>query len=193
MSEDKESTFEILSKIDTTSMSKKKGQYEYIPWSVAMREVLKVFPDASWEVINYDNLPYLKTDVGYFVACSVTINELTRSIMLPVLDYRNNVIPKPNASQINNSQMRALTKALALHGFGLSMWAGEDINDDEQKVKEEKPAYPQDRFDANLEDWGSLINQGKTHQGIVNNITAKYTLTDEQVKTIISIGVNDAK
>ena len=193
MSEDKESTFEILSKIDTTSMSKKKGQYEYIPWSVAMREVLKVFPDASWEVINYDNLPYLKTDVGYFVACSVTINELTRSIMLPVLDYRNNVIPKPNASQINNSQMRALTKALALHGFGLSMWAGEDINDDEPEVKQEKPAYPQDRFDANLEDWGSLINQGKTHQGIVNNITAKYTLTDEQVKTIISIGVNDAK
>ena len=47
---------------------------------------------------------------------------------MPVLDYKNQVALTPTASDINKTQMRALTKAIALHGLGIDLWAGEDIN-----------------------------------------------------------------
>ena len=45
----------------------------------------------------------------------------------PVLDNRNNPNEKPNAFHINTSLQRALAKAIALHGLGLYIFAGEDL------------------------------------------------------------------
>ena len=39
----------------------------------------------------------------------------------------NKPIAKPNAFQINTSIQRALVKAIALHGLGLYIYAGEDL------------------------------------------------------------------
>ena len=72
-------------------------------------------------------MPYLKTDTGYFVEVEVCIENICRSQLHPVLDYRNKPIAKPDAFQINTSIQRALAKAIALHGLGLNIFVGEDL------------------------------------------------------------------
>lgn len=120
--------FKILNNVDVMPLTKKKGKFDYLSWSNAVREASKLFPAMIWEMTKWDNLPYLKTEVGYFVECSVTIEGLIKTQMMPVLDFKNQTATAPKANDINKSQMRALTKAIALHGLGIDLWAGEDIN-----------------------------------------------------------------
>ena len=84
--------------------------------------------------------PYMKTDTGYFVKVSVTIEGITRTQIHPVLDNVNKTILKPNAYQINTSIARCLVKCFALHGLGLYIYQGEDLPQEEaEKVEENKP------------------------------------------------------
>ena len=121
-------TFQVLNNVDVMPLTKEKGKFRYLSWSNAVREASKLFPDITWEMTKWDSLPFLKTELGYFVECSVTINKLTKTQMMPVLDFKNQTASAPMASDINKSQMRALTQAIALHGLGIDLWAGEDIN-----------------------------------------------------------------
>jgi hypothetical protein len=120
--------FKVLNNVDVMPLTKKKGKFDYLSWSNAVREASKLFPAMTWEMTKWDHLPYLKTEVGYFVECSVTIEGLIKTQMMPVLDFKNQTATAPKANDINKSQMRALTKAIALHGLGIDLWAGEDIN-----------------------------------------------------------------
>ena len=121
-------TFKTLNNVDVSALTKEKGKFKYLSWSNAVREASKLFPDMTWEMTKWDCLPYLKTEVGFFVECSVTINGITKTQMMAVLDFKNQTATAPKANDINKSQMRALTKAIALHGLGIDLWAGEDLN-----------------------------------------------------------------
>jgi hypothetical protein len=121
-------SFNVLNNVDVTPLTKKKGNFSYLSWSNAVREASKLYPDMSWEFTKWDYLPYLKTEVGYFVECTVTIGSTVKTQMMAVLDFKNQTAMSPKANDINKSQMRALTKAIALHGLGIDLWAGEDIN-----------------------------------------------------------------
>jgi len=120
--------FKVLNNVDISSLVQMKGKLPYLSWSNAVREASKLFPEITWEMTKWDSLPFLKTEVGYFVECTVTINGLSKTQMMPVLDFKNQTATAPKANDINKAQMRALTKAIALHGLGLDLWAGEDIN-----------------------------------------------------------------
>lgn len=120
--------FKTLNNVDVKPLTKKKGNFDYLSWSNAVREASKLYPEMTWEFTKWESLPYLKTEVGYFVECSVTINGLVKTQMMAVLDFKNQTAMSPKANDINKSQMRALTKAIALHGLGIDLWAGEDIN-----------------------------------------------------------------
>jgi hypothetical protein len=48
-------------------------------------------------------------------------------MQLPVMDHRNRPIVEPDAFQLNTAMQRALVKAIALHGLGLYIYAGEDL------------------------------------------------------------------
>lgn len=120
--------FKTLNNVDVKPLTKKKGNFDYLSWSNAVREASKLYPEMTWEFTKWESLPYLKTEVGYFVECSVTINSLVKTQMMAVLDFKNQTAMSPKANDINKSQMRALTKAIALHGLGIDLWAGEDIN-----------------------------------------------------------------
>ena len=78
------------------------------------------------------------TEGGFFVKVSVTIDGITRSQIHPVLDNRNQTIEKPNANDINTSIMRCLAKAIALHGLGLYIFAGEDLPEPDQLEAKER-------------------------------------------------------
>ena len=123
------SVFETLSAVDVTPVTQKKGQFDYLSWSNAVRELLKAYPSATWEFGEWQDMPYLKTEVGYFVTCTVTIDEIARKQLMPILDFKNKavMIGKLTSDQVNKAQMRALAKAIALHGLGLDLWAGEDL------------------------------------------------------------------
>ena len=45
----------------------------------------------------------------------------------PVLNHQNQPIAAPNSFQINTSIQRCLAKAIALHGLGIHLFAGEDL------------------------------------------------------------------
>lgn len=79
------------------------------------------------EVRRFDGLPYLRTEVGHFVEVAVTVEGITLSQIHPALDGRNRPIPEPTSFDINSSIQRALVKAIALHGLGLYIYAGEDL------------------------------------------------------------------
>lgn len=119
--------FKTLSDIDISSMVRQKGQYWYLPWANAVREVVKNYPSMTWSFTDYDGLPFLETKLGFFVECSVIIDGLCRKQMMPVLDFKNKTNMEPMANDINKCQMRALAKAISLHGLGLDLWAGEDL------------------------------------------------------------------
>ena len=133
MAEAKKNVFEILSKIDVGSHIEKKGQFSYLSWAWAVRELRKARPDATWVVIRFDDKPYMKTDCGYFVEVAVMVDGITLSQIHPVLNHVNKPIEKPNAFDINTSIQRCLVKAIALHGLGLSIYAGEDLPINQKK------------------------------------------------------------
>jgi len=122
------SVFQTLSEIDVKQMTKQKGKMAYIPWSVCVREISKIYSDFTWEFTKFDGLPFLATVTGFYVECSVTIKGITRKQMRPVMDFTNRAMMEPSAMDIDKAQQRALAKAIALHGFGLDLWAGEDFD-----------------------------------------------------------------
>lgn len=65
-----------------------------------------------------------------------------------------------------------------------------DIKNSDKKAL---PLYPKDRFDANKSEWEFSINSGKhTPNSIINMISTKHTLTDEQKEAIKKLGAIDA-
>jgi hypothetical protein len=134
--------FDDLYKIDVKKHIEKKGQFSYLSWPYAVAELRKAAPDATWETIKFDGKPYCETKAGCFVEVAVTVNGITLSQIHPVLDMRNQTILAPNAFQINTSIQRCLVKAIALHGLGLYIYAGEDLPEVEPiKHPLDAPAY----------------------------------------------------
>ena len=128
----RENTFEKLNKVDVSKFTEKKGQFNYLSWAHAVRELLKACPEATWEVHLFENAdgtkqPYMKNGTGSYVQVSVNVDNVVRSQIHPVLDHRNQPIDNANAFQINTSIQRCLAKAIALHGLGLYIFAGEDL------------------------------------------------------------------
>ena len=143
MSNTKQSTFMKLYKTDVSKYVEKKGQFNYLSWANAVAELKKACPTARWGVTKAeDGAPFFRTECGYFVDVWVEVDGVSLSQIHPVLDNRNQSIEKPNAFQINTSLQRALAKAIALHGLGLYIFAGEDLPEpDALTPKEEENLY----------------------------------------------------
>jgi hypothetical protein len=129
--------FEALNKINVNEHIDKKGKFSYLSWPYAVAELRKHAPDATWETIKSDGKPYCHTDAGCFVEVAVTVNGITLSQIHPVLDVYNKTVKSPDAFQINTSIQRCLVKAIALHGLGLYIYAGEDLPETEPEPKPE--------------------------------------------------------
>ena len=166
----RENTFEVLNKVDVSKFTEKKGQFNYLSWAYAVRELLKVCPDATWEVHLFDNAdgtkqPYMKNGTGAYVQVTVDVDSVKRTQVHPVLDNRNKPIEKPNAFEINTSIQRCLAKAIALHGLGLYIFAGEDLPESDPLSDAHK--YELNELASKIKDESlrdgvyQAINQGK--------------------------------
>ncbi len=128
-----ENYFVRLNAVNVSEHIEKKGQFSYLSWPFAVAQLRQADPAATWEVRRFEGLPYLKTEAGFFVEVAVTVQGVSLSQIHPVLDAKNRPIELPNAFDINTSIQRALVKAIALHGLGLYIYAGEDLPTTEQE------------------------------------------------------------
>jgi hypothetical protein len=116
------SKYAELRKIDVSSKIEKKNGLSYLSWAWACDQLLQQDPMATWSY----GQPVL---FGETVMVFCTVNAFGKSMtaQLPVMDYRNKAIPNPDAFAVNTAMMRCLAKAIALHGIGLYIYAGEDL------------------------------------------------------------------
>lgn len=133
--------FEELRKIDCSAHVEKKGGFSYLSWPYAIGELLTRHPEATWRVVETaEGSPAWCTQNGWFVKVAVTVNGIERTQIHPILDGRNQPIKEPNAFHVNTSIQRALVKAIALHGLGLYIYAGEDLPTDAEAQHDIKPS-----------------------------------------------------
>lgn len=119
--------FAQLNAINVNDHIEKKGGFSYLSWPYAVAQLRTADPAATWEVRRFNGLPYLATETGVFVEVTVTVQGVCLSQIHPVLDGRNRPLLAPTAFDINTSIQRCLVKAIALHGLGLYIYAGEDL------------------------------------------------------------------
>jgi len=122
-----------LLKINVNDHVEKKGNLSYLSWAWAWAEVLKIDPGAQWTAHEWDNSPIMVLRNGTaMVKVSVEIKGDIKTCILPVMDNRNRAIVDPDAFAVNTAIMRCLAKAIAMHGLGLYIYAGEDLPESEK-------------------------------------------------------------
>ena len=135
-----ENYFVELNSINVNDHTEKKNNLTYLSWAWAWGEVKKRFPDATYKVYEDDNGCIYWTDGRTaWVKTGVTVNGIEHIEYLPIMDFKNRSIPLSDITSfdVNKSIQRSLTKAVARHGLGLYIYAGEDLPEDEQESKPE--------------------------------------------------------
>lgn len=125
-----------LAAINVNDKLEKKNGLSYLSWAWAWDQLLRADPDA----MHHYEQPVTFGDGTMMVFCTVTAFGKPRTAHLPVMDYKNRAIQNPDAFAVNTAMQRCLVKAIALHGLGLYIYAGEDLPDGE-----EKPKHPAER------------------------------------------------
>lgn len=135
-----ENYFAELYAINVNKYVEKKNGLSYVSWPFAWGEVKKLHPDATYTIYeNADGLFYHTDGRTCWVKTGVTVNGIEHIEYLPVMDFKNRSIPVEQVTSfdVNKAIQRSLTKAVARHGLGLYIYAGEDLP--ESEAPEEKP------------------------------------------------------
>lgn len=151
--------FDELNNINVSDHTEKRknGETEltYLSWSWAWAEFKKKCPNAKYEIKMFNGLPYVFDEkTGYMVFTSVTVDDITHDMWLPVMDGNNKAMKnveyeyytrKGNRTvapatmfDINKAIMRCLVKNLAMFGLGLYIYAGEDLPENTTDKTEKK-------------------------------------------------------
>lgn len=129
------SVFETLNAVNVNGHTEKKNGLTYLSWAWAWAEVKKAFPDANYTIYeNNQGWNYFTDGRTGWVKTGVTINGMEHIEFLPIMDFKNKSIPLDNITSfdVNKAIQRSLTKAVARHGLGLYIYAGEDLPEEEQ-------------------------------------------------------------
>ncbi len=110
-----------LSRKDVSAGVERKGNLDYLSWAYAWNALCEEHPDSDF----YFEEPTTFPDGSVMVKVSVTVNERTRTMQLPVMNHRNQAIQSPNARDISDAQMRCLVKCIALFGLGIGLYLGD--------------------------------------------------------------------
>ena len=143
---DKELTYkdvwDKLSKIDCSDKIQKKMNLSYLSWAWAWGVLQEHYPQAQYIFYQGDNdVPYVQFPDGTAeVRCRVSIDNLSREMWLPVMDFKKNAVQNPSSMEVNFAKMRCLTKCLGMYGLGHYIYAGEDVpSADDDTGKKAKP------------------------------------------------------
>lgn len=147
-----ENYFAELNRIDVGEHIEKKNGLSYLAWAWAWGELKKrhptayytVYEDARGCIYHTDGKTcWVKTGVSVEISDGRWVEHIE---YLPVMDFRNQSISaeKVTSMDVNKAIQRSLTKAVARHGLGLYIYAGEDLPDDDgdglKPARSAKPA-----------------------------------------------------
>ena len=146
MAQTEKNYFITLNEIDVSKKTEKKSGLTYLSWAWAWGELKKIHPDATYTIYETPEGCFYFTDGRTcWVKTGVTVNGIEHIEYLPVMDYRNKSIPKDQVTSfdVNKTIQRSLTKAVARHGLGLYIYAGEDLpgTKEEEEEKEKERAF----------------------------------------------------
>ena len=128
-----DSVWHNLSRFDVSKEVEQKGRFDYLSWAWAWAFVKEKYPHATFEKHifrdNQDNpLPFMRDTKGHtYVAVTVTIEKVSHTEIHYVMDNKNQSVTHPDGGQVNKALQRCLVKAIAFHGLGLNVYAGEDL------------------------------------------------------------------
>lgn len=137
--------FTKLAAVDCSGKIEKKNGLSYLSWAWAWGELKKRYPASYYTIYeNKDGLNYHTDGKTAWVKTGVTLvdsfNNFSLELIeyLPVMDYKNNSIPleRITSFDVNKAIQRSLTKAIARHGLGLYIYAGEDLPEETAKAPE---------------------------------------------------------
>lgn len=135
-----DSVWHNLSRFDVSKEVEQKGRFDYLSWAWAWAFVKEKYPTATFEKHifkdNQDNpLPFMRDTKGHtYVAVTVTIEGVSHTEIHYVMDHKNQSVQHPDGGQVNKALQRCLVKAIAFHGLGLNVYAGEDLPMDLDEV-----------------------------------------------------------
>lgn len=196
--------FEELNAINVNDKTEKKksGSTEltYLSWTWAWTEVKKRYPDAHYEIMMHDGLPYVYDEnTGYMVFTTVTIDGISHMMWLPVMDGANKAMKskpytystKYNGEKtveaatmfdVNKTIMRCLVKNLAMFGLGLYIYAGEDLPEteaEEQKTAQEVAKKKLEKIDAGqIEELKKTLSENGIDEAFVLSLYKLKDLSD---------------
>ena len=189
------SVFETLNSINVNDKVEKKNNLTYLSWAWAWAEVKKHYPTATYTIYEDVNGMFYHSDgKSAWVKTGVTINDQEHIEYLPVMDFRNNsiLLDKITSVDVNKTIQRSLTKAIARHGLGLYVYAGEDLPGGETNVATKKPvAKKMTTIELKVgdENWDKVLkyvvaNKSKGLKVIGEELKTKYSMTADVKKEI---------
>ena len=171
------SAFEVLNKINVNEHTEKKNGLTYLSWAWAWGELLKQFPDSTYTIYeNKDGWNYHTDGKTCWVKTGVTVDGKEYIEYLPVMDFKNRSISADAVTSfdVNKAIQRSLTKAVARHGLGLYIYAGEDLPEveaeEQPKVKEKSP---RERLIAKLHEKGIDVTAYAAEKNLNSKTTAE--------------------
>lgn len=181
----KNNIFKQLSSIDVKGKVEKKGKHDYISWATAWHLVKTEFPDAQRKVYecNETGLNFFTDGRTAYVKVGITIEDVEHIDYLPVMDFRNKSLPidKVTSMDINTTIQRSTAKAIAMHGLGLSLWIGEDLNKVVETPSEPLKTSKHIVLDIGDNNWAKVLkfvaaNKELGLPKIVSQLETKYSI-----------------
>lgn len=163
------SVFQTLFEVNVNDHVERKNNLTYLSWPFAWAEVKKLYPSANYRIYENENgWNYFTDGRTCWVKTGVTVEDLEHIEYLPVMDYKNKSISADQVTSfdVNKAIQRSLTKALARHGLGLYIYAGEDLPEIETERITPKEALVLKKLIDGLEDSKKVFARLMTKYGI---------------------------
>lgn len=176
-----ENNFLKLAAIDVRPFIEHKGKLSYVSWVFAVEQLMRVDPQANW--VFHDPQMFGES---MMVSCTVTAFGKPVTMHLPVMDHMNKAVKNPDSVVVNKNMMRCLVKAIACHGLGLNVYAGEDLPlEQAPKVKPtEGVVVAPDRQNV-VYDVAAAVQERHEADDIIGAYEEYLGITDSEEKTLL--------
>lgn len=173
-----QSPFAKLAAINVNDHVEKKNGLSYLSWAWAVAKLMENDPSANWEF----HEPKMFGE-SMMVSCTVTAFGKPVTMHLPVMNHKNQAIKNPDAFEINKNMMRCLVKAIACHGLGLYIYAGEDLPEEDKEKAEQAAALAQRKA---IDQYGETLRKCR-HLG---ELADSWREIPQEVRTYL-VGIKD--
>jgi len=185
-----QSTFKELTSINVKDKVEKKGRFDYLSWAYAWAIVKDKYPNANRKVYESDHtgLNYFTDGNTGYVKVGITINDIEHIDYLPIMGHNNQSlsVDKITSFAVNKTIQRSTVKAIAMHGLGLSLWAGEDLSDiSETAPKKVITSAKKPTLKKTHDKWNDVVNFVKSNK----NEPFASTIAKVEQKFMLSVAI----